>query len=149
MQNQKIFFFVLAFLGLVPAGYFSVRAGTAAIDYAALKEKAPASILRWEIKERKGKFPITGFYSFEAGGKSWRGATQFAEPWNLNEASAIAAVKEKAKQNWMVWYSPADPSRSALEKEFPKGLLVRLLLCYSVFFYFIRLLRKNIRNNYN
>jgi hypothetical protein len=142
MQRQKIFFICLVFLGLLPASYFSFCTAGALIDFFTFKQAAFAHISRWEIKEAKGKFPLTGYYSFEVNGRVWHGATRLAGPWHLNEASAVAALQEKAKANWVVWFNPNDPSKSSLENSFPSGVLVRTLICYSVILYFILFFRR-------
>jgi hypothetical protein len=149
MQRQKIFFIILVLLGSLSAGYFSIRSAGALFDFIMLKERAEAHITRWEIKETKGKFPLKGYYSFEAKGHVWKGVTLLTEPWYLNEASAVSALQEKAKQKWTVWYCSNNPSQSSLEKEFPSGLVVRTLVCYGVFAYFILFFRRFLKNNYD
>ncbi len=74
--------------------------------------------------------------------------TRFSEPWHLNEASALHAVREKAKENWTVWFNPNAPLKSSLEKVFPLGLFVRTFICYGVLIYFVIIFRKFIRNSY-
>ncbi len=149
MKRQKIFFIILVLLGALTGGYFSIRTTGALFDFFTFTERAEARISRWEIKEMKGKFPIKSYYSFEAKGAIWHGATQLGEPWHLNEASAVAALQEKAKQSWAAWFNPNDPSKSSLEKAFPSGLLVRTLICYGVFAYFILFFRRfNSENIY-
>ena len=145
MTRQKIFFISLFLLGSLTSGYFTFRAAGALLEYAFLKEKAPARIERWEVKETGGKFPISAAYSFEAKGRAWQGTTQFAEPWHLNEDSAILALKEKANRSWTAWYRFSDPSMSSLERAFPTGLVIRTLISYGVFAYFIFLFRKIIK----
>src|SRR5690242_3368579 len=118
MKRPKIFFITLILLAAPTGGYFSMRTTVAPSDCCPCPERAEARISRWEIKEMKGKFPIKGYYSFEAKGTVWQGATQLGEPWHLNEASAVAALQEKAKQSWAVWFNPNNPSKSSLEKTF-------------------------------
>ncbi len=149
MRRQKIFFICLAVLASLPAGYFSFRTSRALIDFFTFKEAAPALISRWEIKETKGKFPLKAYYSFEANGNVWQGATRVSDPWNLNEASAVLSLQKKAKENWTVWFNPNDPSRSTLEKKFPSGLLVRTSICYGVILYFILFFRRFAKPIYN
>ena len=147
MQRQKIFFFSLVLLSLLSAGYFTVRTANAFFDFFQLKENAPARILRWEIKETNGKFPLKAYYSFDANGSVWHGTTQLAAPWHLNEAAAIASLQERAQQNWAVWFNPKNPSKSSLEKEFPTGFLIRTLVCYGVIVYFILVFRRLVKTN--
>lgn len=147
MLRQKIFFISLVFLSVLSAGYFTIRTGGALLDFFQFKESAEAHVLRWEIRETSGKFPLKAYYSFETNGRVWQGATQLAEPWHLNEAAAIAALQEKAKDNWVVWFNPNNPSRSSLENEFPSGLVLRTLVCYGVIAYFILFFRRFVKNN--
>lgn len=147
MRKQKIFFITLVLLGSLCAGYFSLSMAGALFDFFAFKKRAPVTITRWEVKETRGKFPLTAYYSFETKGQVWEGATRFREPWHLNEASAISALKELAKQSWVVWFNPNHPSQSSLEREFPAGLIIRTSVCYSVFAYFILVFKRFLKNN--
>ena len=140
---------MLVLLGALTGGYFSIRTTGALFDFFTFTERAEARISRWEIKEMKGKFPIKSYYSFEAKGIVWHGATQLGEPWHLNEASAVADLQGEANQSWAVWFNRNDPSKSPLEETFPSGLLVRTLICYGVFAYFILGFRLFVKNNYN
>jgi len=149
MQRQHLFFFFLLLLGAGSAAYFSVRFMGAVLKYCALKQSGEAHILRWEVKEESGKFPIYGYYYFEAGDASWPGSTRLGEPWHLNENSAVAALKERAKERWTVWFNPQNPSESTLERFFPVGLLIRMIICYIVFSYFVLFVRRSVKNNYN
>jgi hypothetical protein len=149
MRRQKIFYLCLGLLVFLPTGYFSFRVSLALFDFITFKASAPAQIGRWEIKETNGKFPLKAYYSFEAGGNVWQGATRLSEPWNLNEASAVAALQKKAKENWTVWFNPNDPSKSSLERNFPSGLVVRASICYGVILYFILFFRRFARSVYN
>ncbi len=149
MPRQKIFFICLVFLASLTAGYFSFRTSLALIDFFTFKESAPAFISHWEIKETKGKFPLKAYYSFEANGNVWQGATRVSGPWDLNEAAAVASLQKKAKETWTAWFNPNDPSKSTLEKEFPSGLLVRTSICYGVILYFILFFRRFAKPIYN
>jgi len=146
MKRQDFFFACLVLAGLIPAGYFSILAASSIADYCSRSESAEARILRWEINEMKGKYPIKGYYSFEVKGAAWSGSTRLGEPWHLNEPAAIASLQEMAKRKWAVWYDPANPSLSSLEKNFPYGLAARALTCYGVLAYFALFARKFIRN---
>lgn len=149
MQLQKIFFMVLVLLGLGTGGYFAIRATGALFDYIVLKESADARVLRWEIKEMKGKFPLTASYSFEAKGAVWQGVTRLGEPWHLSEGAAVSALKGKAKEKWTVWFNPDYPEHSTLERSFPTGFILRTVIAFAVVGYFIIIFRRFCKNKYN
>lgn len=122
--------------------YFSYRALLALIFYGSLSSGAFARISSWQVEEVSGKFPICANFSFDFREKSYNGRWVFSEPLHLNEPSAVGAIKEMARQSWVVFFSPNNPSQSALEREFPKGLCLRAFLCYAVLAYFVFLFKK-------
>src|SRR3990167_6430839 len=136
MRTQKAFIFSLLIFGLAISGYFSFLLVETLFEYYPLKKQAETRISRWEIKEMEGSFALKAFYSFETQGKIWNGTTLLSKPWYLNEPSALLALKGKAKEEWLAWFNPKNPEHSSLEKVFPIGLLVRVLICYGVFIYF-------------
>lgn len=125
---------------LAIALYFTVRFGGAWLEIGPLRAQAKARISQWEIEERDGIFEVQANYLFGEGEGVWRFKRQYE-----SQAAAFSALKEMAKREWVVWYAPSDPSRSALEKEFPFNLLFRMAICYGVAIYFGILIRK-IRN---
>jgi hypothetical protein len=137
MQRQKIFFMFLILFSAVSAAFFTVQTGLAVYDFLTIREKTSGLALRWEIKEVKGKFPLTCYYSFEANGSIWQGHAVLPKPWHLNEMSATAGLREKAKEDLLVWFDPKRPEKSTLERKFPSGLLSRAALSLSVLIYFI------------
>ncbi|HSX37721.1 MAG TPA: hypothetical protein VLE95_02695 [Chlamydiales bacterium] len=136
MRRQNIFFILLLLSGGLIAGYFSLKSASSCFDFFTFKQSAPARILKWEINEVKGKFPIQASYVFEFGGKMWHGKARLSKPWHLNEAAARAFLQKIAKREWVVWFNPDHPQKSGLEKLFPTGLLVRTFICYAVLVYF-------------
>jgi hypothetical protein len=125
--------------------HFSIRLGVESSRYFALSAQARARISQWEIAEIKNKFALKANYHFEVKEKNWIGVSTLLPPYYLNEFAALAALKEKAKKEWMVWHNPKNPQISALEKGFPTGLLVRSLICYGVIIYFFCLYKKLAR----
>lgn len=125
---------------LAVALYFTVRFGGAWLEIVPLKAQAKARIAQWEIEEKEGRFQIQAKYLFGDADGAW----QFKHRYQ-NQAAALSSVKEMAKQEWVVWYDPSNPARSALEKDFPFNLLFRMAICYGVAVYFGLLIRK-IRN---
>ena len=118
--------------------HFSVLLGIEVFRYFSLKERAPARISQWEIIEVKNRFAIKANFSFN----DRQGEFTLLPPYYLNEFAALAALKEKAKQDWTVWYNPKNPQISALQKSFPVGLLVKALICYGVIIYFFCLYKR-------
>ncbi len=124
---------------LAIALYFTVRFGGAWLETWPLQAQAKARISQWEIEEVSGKFLVQAKYLF--GELPFEGSWQFKREYQ-SEAAAFASLKEMAKQEWVVWYDPSNPGRSALEKAFPFNLLFRMAACYGVAVYFGFLIRK-------
>lgn len=144
MRRQSALLSFLILLGAAVSVYFSCRLAAPLLSYCHLTSQSEARIVRWEVNEIEGKFALKASYVFDAQGIVYSGASTLKRPWHLNEASAVAALKEKARLKWIVWFDPSKPTQSALEKEFPAGLMIRTLLSYSVLVYFIIIIRKVI-----
>lgn len=125
--------------------HFSIRLGIDLYSYLSLKKSSAARISQWEIVELKGRYALKAEYLFEAQGKNWPGSFILSPPYYLNEAAALSALKEKAKEPFRAWYQPKNPPTSALEKNFPKSLMFRTILCGVVLIYFLFLKRKFIK----
>ena len=145
MQKKLALPLFLLFSGASIALYFSFYLGNALFFYRSLTSSLPAQIRSWQVQESGGKFSICANYSFDFQGKSWDGSWVFPKPWHLNEPSAIAKLKDLAKEPWQVHFCPADPSRSALQNQFPVGLCIRTFACYGVLVYFVFLSRQLCR----
>ena len=139
----KTFVLGLATVTALLAIFFSWRLLDALFSYKALIEGAEPAIRSWEIKQMGEKFALQANYTFQAGGSHYQGMTLLSKPWYLNESAAVEALQKEVKKNWSVWFNPADPKESTLEKQFPTLLLGRMFLCYSLsiyfFIYFVRL----------
>lgn len=122
---------------LAIALYFTVRFGGAWLAIWPLQAQAKARIAQWEIAEEGGRFSVQANYLFGDRAGVWQFKRQYQ-----SQAAAYAALREMAKQEWVVWYAPSDPDRSALEKDFPFNLLFRMGICYGVALYFGLLIRK-------
>jgi hypothetical protein len=144
MQRQKIFFMFLILLSAASAAFFTVQMAEGVYNFLKMREKTSGRALRWEIREVKGKFPLTCYYSFEANGAVWQGRAVLPKPWHLNEMSATAALREKAKEELLVWFDPNRPEKSTLERQFPSGPLSKALLSLCILVYFIILGRSNL-----
>lgn len=142
MLQKLLFPLFLVLVGAASSVYFSYRMSEALFSYFSLTQQAEARIARWEVKEVQGKFIVNAVYSFGSGDSSWMGSSIVDRSWYLNETSAIEDLREKANRQWLVWFSPSDPSRSSIEKSFPKGLLFRTMICYIVFVWFVVFLKK-------
>lgn len=122
--------------------HFTIRLAIDGASYFSLQKQGKAQISQWEIIPIKDQFAIKAKFEFEDKKKIWQGESTLKPPFYLNENAAISALKEKAKMNWVAWYSSKNPSVSALEKSFPWGLLVRVAICYGVIIYFICLYKR-------
>ncbi len=142
LTPQRFQMILFGAVGLI-ACYFTFQAGSKIFTYLSLREQAPAQILQWEVEEVDGKYALKAVYSFDGN----RGEYRFNPPYYWNEPSAVAALKAKAKESLSAWYNPDNPSQSALERAFPRGLVFRLLICYGVLLYFF-VLRRRIVNSF-
>lgn len=125
--------------------YFTVQLTLAGISYFSLKNRAQAQITQWEILPVKNQFALQATYRFKDKENFYEGVFTLTPPYYLNEGSAFNSLKEKAKSPWDVWYNPKDPRASALEKEFPLGLIMRTAVCYGVLIYFFSLYKRVAR----
>ena len=146
MLMTRRFQFALVLGAALITLYFTFNLSKELFSYLPLKAQAQARISQWEVEDVKGKFALKAVYSFEVKEKTWNGSTRFRPPYFWNEPAAIAALKAKAKESLSAWYDPQNPSRSALEKAFPSGLLFRTVICYGVLIYFL-LLRPRVFAN--
>jgi len=122
--------------------HFSIRLGAAFVRYFSLQSQAKAHITQWETVGIKDRFALKASYTFEAQGKTWQGLFTLNPPYYLNEMAAFSALKEKAKESWTVWYHPKKPQLSALQKNFPTGLLIRSAICCGILIYFFCLYKR-------
>jgi len=140
LSPRRIQLFLL--LGIVTiAIYFTLRLGCVIYSFYPLNSMAKAQVGQWEVRESGTKYLLKAVYSFETQGKFWNGTYTYKRRY-FNEALAVADLKEKGKEPLIVWYNPKNPQNSALERDFPVGLLVRTLICYGVILYFIFLIKK-------
>lgn len=118
----------------------------------ALRETAPllfleayttATIEHWELEDGFwGRSHLVAVYSFEHQGVKVFGRTRFKEAVFLNEYAARRFV-EQAESEYLVWFDPARPERSTLEKIYPTGLYIRFFIALLIGVYFILLNRYN------
>jgi hypothetical protein len=112
--------------------------GIAFSQYFSLRESSPALIRQWEIIEDQGGYVLSAKYSLN----SSEGSYTFKSPCYLNEPAALMALKEKAKLPHLAWYDPNKPSISVLEKVFPFGYLIKILVSLSGLIYFLLLFKR-------
>lgn len=147
---RKVFFTLLIGASFAFASYFSFRALQETVRYFSLQQEARAQIVRWEIREVDGKFPISAFYQFEYQGKSWSGFTRLSPPWNLNEPAAVQDLqKNQMQKKWTVWFDPKDPTHSSLEKKIPTNWIIRTILSVAVVVYFLIFMKRISRIVFN
>lgn len=138
MSPRRIrIFFMLGIIAMTL--HFTIMLGIEVVHYLRLESKANALITQWEIINIKNQFGLKAEYKFNAQEKNWQGAFILSPPYFLNEMAALDALKGLAKNDWNVWYELKNPKISALEKNFPTGLLFRTLICYVVLIYFFYL----------
>lgn len=124
--------------------FFSCRFALAYGSYLLLSARTEGVIQQWEVLDRGAGSAIRAHYQYQVGGKGYTGGYTFSKNY-WNEGVAVQALKELSQTSKNVFYHPGAPERSALERDFPKGLLIKALVCWSVLLYFV-LLSKKVNN---
>lgn len=129
-----------AFLLLVGVAtvWYTVSAVTRYYVYSHLTRSTEASSLNWTIHEKNedGYF-IEGDYRFNVAEKQFEGRTSWPDQLYLNRLGAEHGVAEFSQRPWVVWYDPAYPERSTLDKSFPFKETLYAALLWLLFLYFI------------
>jgi hypothetical protein len=150
MLSQKSLRLLLIASTALISIYFWVGAARGLWVNHSLKKQIAARVIQWEVEESgSDRYAIKARYSFEQGGQIYHGATRFEKPTYLNQATAVAALREMATRpdGWMAWFDDANPSRSSLEKIFPRGFLLRAIISSMVLVYFVLFSKKFFEPN--
>lgn len=138
---------IFILFSVLVTGFLGFRLAQEACWYASLKERAPAKILRWDIEEKRSRFSVSVVYEFFHKDKNLIGSCELYDRLFMNDATALAAIRDMAKQNWTVHYSAHKPKNSSLIRKFPTGYAVRFLISLLVLIYFLSIRNKFLFSN--
>jgi len=104
----------------------------------------------WKVVEKSSSsFSLEVIYRFDAVKKEGvQGSTELEKPYFLNLPSAEQAIEELSKKSWDVFYNDKDPSKNALQRNFPFKDCIQCLLTLGVFIYFLffkKIMEKSIQ----
>lgn len=135
MHRNPVWLVFLVLFGILTAWY-SGDALYKMYQYESLSKKTKPQTLALEVVDNgSGRFYYLGKYSIEIDGASYEGQQQLAQPIFRNEAAAQAFMDEYLHDPWVVWYSPQNPAKSKLQKNYPLkevfyAAVMVVLLCY-------------------
>lgn len=93
--------------------------------------------MKWSVKEiADDEHMIQGNYTFEANEKTYQGEAVLKKSIYRNGWAAEQDLPKYDKEKWTVWYDPANPDYSALQKSFPLKECISALVLWALFFYF-------------
>ncbi len=120
----------------VVAVYFGGKFAWELYRYATLSSSAPAHISRWDVEEDGSRFAVQAMYTYSWEGKILSATSRLNNTLFLNDATALASIREQAKQQWTVYFDAKHPQRSTLDRSFPGNLAIRLIISILVSGYF-------------
>ncbi len=135
---RRVWIVLLVVTSLVTVG-FLVKTTLRLSQYFSLNTVAKAEGMDWKVIEKSAaSFALEVIYQFDALKKEgiW-GTTELDKPYFLNSPSAEHAIKEFSKKSWDVFYNDKDPSKNALQRNFPFKDCIQCLLTLGVFIYFL------------
>lgn len=130
--------FLLIFISVGIALWFTIIAGRGIWNYHKLDAKTPCKVTSWDIEEKNSsKFVIYAHYEYLVDNHVFKGETTFAGPYYLNRMSAETGIHQLKDFSWEVWYRSKYPEESSLQKIFPFKNCLYALLTIGVCIYFL------------
>ena len=123
----------------VVAMYFGGQFAWKLYGYVVLDSSAPAHIVRWDIEEDGSRFAIRALYTYQYKENIVSGSSRFDDTLFLNDATALASIRECAKQQWTVYFDTKHPEQSTLYRAFPQSLAIRFVISILISGYFFLL----------
>ncbi|KAF3362686.1 hypothetical protein PHSC3_000926 [Chlamydiales bacterium STE3] len=103
-----------------------------------LKESAPLESISWTVKpESDERYRLFAIYHFKVDDQQYQGTTLLSGAPFRNAWAAEQAKKELAPQYRTVWYDPADPHFSSIEKNFPTKNVAYAAILFALLNYFV------------
>ncbi|MBN4067237.1 DUF3592 domain-containing protein [Simkania negevensis] len=120
--------------------WFCFQAGGKLYRYMRLTTHAQADVEEWTVEKGKNShYFLTARYRYDVKGSQYIGSSSLVSHPFRNSWSAQDAIPRATAAQWSVWYSPAHPERSVIEKKFPmkECLSAGVLLALIVYFIFL------------
>jgi len=133
----KMGIILIALAGAI-ALWFVGKASWEIWEYVSLASEQKTESIQWEIREiNASKFLFSASYIYQVEGKKYAGKSLLHSPAYLNRPSAEAELKERQMRAWNVWFDPAHPAHSSLQRSFPLKSSCYALLTLGIFLYFL------------
>ncbi len=106
--------------------------------YTHLTAQATASnAIHWTVQQHANDdFFLQAEYIFKVGDKAYQGTTAWPNEHYLNRWAAEQAIADFSLQHQDVWYDPADPAYSSLQKDFPFKECLSAFVLWGLLLYF-------------
>ncbi len=137
MMHSNLLYRGLLLTVFLAALWYSGLAGYRYYNYAHLTAQTRPANIDWQVREQADDdFVMEAFYSFNAGGKTFTGATSWPQEFYRNRQAAEQDKKYFAKQYLQVWYDPSRPTHSTLQKRIPFKECIIAAILWGLFLYF-------------
>lgn len=137
MHRNPVWLGFLTIIAVITA-WFINNSVSEILDYQSLSDRATPSTTEWTVdKLGEGHFVPRAEYTYEVDGETYHGATTFLYRSFRNEYAINEDIEKMKEREWLVWYAPEDPSRSALDKWFPISSTLSGAFMLAIFLYFI------------
>lgn len=119
MIRNRLWIAFLALFGVITAVFTAIAMYKLA-DYYRTPAATVATASRWSTDKIGGdRFALRVRYQYRIGEKEFEGEDQIKWPTFRSTAAASAAIQELEKVSPRVWYRPASPHASTVQRKFP------------------------------
>jgi len=102
------------------------------------KTTAPTSLMLSITKKSSSAFYPTAAYSYEVDGRSYEGRSLLEELKYLRQEPLEHDLNRiRTERNWIVYYNPANPSHSSLERNMPYKNIAYSVIMVGLLGYFV------------
>lgn len=135
-SSARLLAIFLILISLLVLGYVGV-ALYRVYSFNRLSAGAPLEQVDWSVKAiNDEKYQLLAHYKFQVNSKLYYGETLLSERYR-NEWAAEQGKKELSLQYQTVWYDPADPNHSSIEKAFPTKNVIYAAILFVLLNYFV------------
>ncbi len=137
MHKNKVWLSFLCLYASI-AMWFMGAAVYSSYHYWKMSASRPPSQANWSVAELSSEvFVPQVAYTFEVAKTSFAGRTMLTNHRYIHPKGAEQALTEFSAKKWAVWYNPADPQESTLQKMFPFKECISALILFGLLLYFI------------
>jgi hypothetical protein len=103
-----------------------------------LSAQAPLSEVEWKVNEvNDEKYTLSVDYAFDVEGKHYSGSEEWQGESFKNPYAAESFAKEQKNEITQVWYEPAHPENSSVQKYFPTKRAIYFFILLFLLNYFL------------